>query len=113
MKMPRVLTMTPTLKSPLLYKTCAIVLSLCFLFVSTALTQSLPMHHHHGAHDQQTHEETWCSWSCQAGHGIHVLSIYVENSPQILTLLNLHRPKAQIFHFINPPTSRGPPFPLI
>ena len=90
-------------------KAFAILLSVSFLFVTTALTQTLTTQLHHVDHDQQTHEQTWCSWSCQAGHGIQVLSTFVENSAQVLTLLDLPSPKIPYLGIINQPTSRGPP----
>jgi len=93
-------------------KVFAILLSVSFLFVTAALTQTLSAHLHHGGHDQQTHEQTWCSWACQAGHGIHVLTIFVEGSARTLSLLDLPSPKIPYLGFINHPTSRGPPLLL-
>ena len=96
-------------QSPFMRKAFAILLSVSFLFVTTALTQTLTTHLQHVGHDQQTHEQTWCSWSCQAGHGIHVLTIFVEGSARTLSLLDLPSPKIPYLNFINNPTSRGPP----
>ncbi|MGV7229229.1 MAG: hypothetical protein ACQ9IQ_11270 [Nitrospirales bacterium] len=95
--------------SRIVHQLIGITLSVCFIFVGTTLTQNLSIHLHHGPHDQQTHEQTWCSWSCQAGHGIQVLSTFVENSAQVLTLLDLPSPKIPYLGIINQPTSRGPP----
>lgn len=90
----------------------SVLLGVSFLFVSTALTQNLSVDLEHVGHDQQTHEQDWCSWSCQAGQGLHVLPTFVENSTQILSLLDLPRPTLPSLNFINHPTSRGPPFLL-
>ena len=93
-------------------KVFAILLSVSFLFVTTALTQNISAHLHHDGHDQQTHEQTWCSWSCQAGQGIDILTVFVENLSQILTILDLSYPTLSVFDFTHVPTSRGPPFLL-
>ena len=84
----------------------------CFVSVSTTLTQNLSAHLHPGGHDQQTHEQTWCSWSCQAGQGIDALTVFIENLSQILTILDLSYPTLSVFDFAHVPTSRGPPFLL-
>lgn len=87
-------------------------MSVSFLFVSTSLTQNLSAHLNHGGHDQQTHEQTWCSWSCQAGQGIEVLTVFVENLSQVLTIFDLTHPTISVFELAYVPTSRGPPLLL-
>lgn len=108
----KVLVMSTIPISRTSHQLIGICLIVCFLFVSTTLTQNLSAHLHHGGHDQQTHEQTWCSWSCQAGQGIDILTVFVENLSQILTILDLSYPTLSVFDFAHVPTSRGPPFLL-
>ncbi len=89
-----------------------ITLSACFLFVSFALTQNISSHLHHGGHDQQTHEQTWCSWSCQAGQGTAVHSVFIESPFQIVADVHLNPPPVGGFALPAVPTSRGPPLLL-
>lgn len=96
-------------KRPTLSRVFSLFLGISFLFVSTALTQNLSTHLAHNGHDQQTHEQTWCSWSCQAGQGIQALPTFVEHTTQLLSLLDLPHPNIFNLEFTNPPSSRGPP----
>ncbi|MEO6202776.1 MAG: hypothetical protein ABIP82_06110 [Nitrospirales bacterium] len=57
-------------KTPLTQSFAALMLSMCFLLVTGGLAYTAPLHIHHGPHDQQTHGNTWCSWTCQAGQGL-------------------------------------------
>ncbi|MCA9476966.1 MAG: hypothetical protein KC563_14345, partial [Nitrospira sp.] len=71
----------------------AILLSGCFLVVSSGLASSPETHIHDGHHHQQTHGKTWCSWTCQAGNGLqgftplipkccfHIVPVHQDNPP--------------------------------
>lgn len=104
--------MNPLPQSSFMQNFLSVLVGVSFLFVSTALTQNLSLHPEHVGHDQQTHEQDWCSWSCQAGQGLHVLPTFVENSPQVLAFLDIPRPALPNLESINHPTSRGPPLLL-
>ncbi len=104
--------MSPLLQSSFRQQILSVLLTVSFLFVSTALTQNLSVHLEHVGHDQQTHEQNWCSWSCQGGPGLHVLPPFVENSPQVLSFLDIPRPVLPDLDCINQPNSRGPPLHL-
>ena len=87
-------------------------LCLCFLFVSTTFAQQQPSATHHQSHDQHSHSQSWCSWSCQAGQAVSVDIFYFEITEELLDRLALPTTPSQIFPISKQPSSRGPPVSL-
>ncbi|WP_443147698.1 hypothetical protein [Nitrospira sp.] len=103
------------LTSPTMRKTtptqslAAFMLSMCFLLVTGGLAYTTPLHVHHGHHDQQTHGNSWCSWTCQAGQGLQTLSADIPRTFSLLGVLPLFKPIApDLFRHHHSP-SRAPP----
>ncbi|MCA9419964.1 MAG: hypothetical protein KC592_03030 [Nitrospira sp.] len=87
----------------------ALMLSMCFLCVTGGLAYTAPLHVHHGHHDQQTHGNAWCSWTCQAGQGLQTLSADIPRSFSVLGLLLLFKPTAPDLFRHHDSLSRAPP----
>lgn len=87
----------------------ALGLSLCILFVTGGLAYTSPLHSPPGHHDQQTHEKTWCSWTCQAGQGIQALSPYIPRSWSLLGFLVVVQLEVPALLLKRRYSSRAPP----
>ncbi|HZS12297.1 MAG TPA: hypothetical protein VFA38_08605 [Nitrospirales bacterium] len=88
----------------------ALGLALTLLWVGTAVGVQLFDHaSHHAQHQSKTHATVLCSWLCAAGQGVEAVSLHIDSTPTLLTLIapqpvDRHTPPA-----LNAFQSRGPP----
>ncbi len=83
-------------------------IALSFLLANLAFARYQPSIHHH-QHDKDTHSQSWCSWSCQAGQAASVNHFHLEVSEKLLNILSPTVPLFRIVLLKDLPSPRGPP----
>lgn len=92
----------------------AVSLAICLLIVSAGLAGQAATHSfHHAHHDAKTHSSILCAWLCATGQGIHVLSLNLDLTFQVLVNPILPAPYTFPFVVVSSPGSRSPPLPTL
>jgi len=84
-------------------------LALCLFLVSTLLTAATAKHATHAGHDNTTHQQTWCGWSCAAGQAVQAPSLEPALAFSPVSTTEPFRPNNSSLLLTVPPQSRAPP----
>ncbi|GJL55746.1 MAG: hypothetical protein NPIRA02_28780 [Nitrospirales bacterium] len=89
-------------------KIVTIVLSCCFLAVSTTYAGAMA-NHATAHHSQDSHGQSWCDWLCKASQAIQTPTVQLAQAHTYITPLLSHEGEQYVLCFNLSPGSRGPP----